>query len=274
VANPLPRYLWQAFVLRPRGMFVPPNFALIGVFGLLGVLNPGFLLLGAGAELAYLLAVVSNPRFRAAVDRQEAADPEADRAVIKRVAGLSAEARRRYTDLAERCQSVLDVARADDHPETIAHRAEVLGSLLGLALAMLERKDTLQSLLGEGEDFGEKLAELDRRLEGDLSADLRRSLEAQREIVSERAQGRRAASERVEAIDSELARIEQQAELLREQTVLDEDPARVGERIDALTGTLRSTRDWLKEQRKLDGLADTAEPVVPRLVARRRAERN
>lgn len=273
MSNPLPRYVARAFLLKPRGMLFPPNFALLGLFGVLGVVNPGFWLIGAGAELAYLLAVVSNERFRAAIDREADGTADADREVARRVERLSAAARRRYDEVLERCQAVLDAGREDDHPETIAHRAEVLGNLLGVALALLERKDALDALLSDsGEDFAEKLQALDRRLAGrDLGDELRRSLEAQRDIVAERAAGRRAATERVEAIDSELARIEQQAELLREQTVLDADPARVGERIDVLTGTLRSTREWLKEQRRLDGLVDETEPAAPRLAARRRA---
>lgn len=273
MSTPLPRYLARAFLLRPRGMLFPPNFALLGTFGLLGLVNPGFWLLGAGAELAYLLAVVSNARFRAAIDREDEQDPAADRAVAQRVSGLSEPSRRLYDQLVERCESVLDAGRDDDHPETVAHRAEVLGTLLGVALSLLQRKDALVALLRDAdEDFAEKLEALDRRLaDRELTDELRRSLEAQRAIVAERAAGRRAASDRVEAIDSELARIEQQAELLREQTVLDADPARLGERIDALTGTLRSTRDWLQEQRRLDGLVDESEPAAPRLAARRRA---
>lgn len=271
MSNPLPRYVSRAFLLRPRGMLFPPNLALLGTFALLGFAFHGFWLIGAGVELAYLLAVITNAGFRAAVDRDEAGESAADDEVEQRVKGLSSGARRRYEELKDRCQSVLDAGRADDHPETVAHRSGVLGTLLGVALSLLERKDTLTALLGEtDEDFGAKLATLDRRLaETDLAAELRRSLEAQRAIVAERAAGRRTATDRVEAIDSELARIEQQAELLREQTVLDEDPARVGERIDALTGTLQSTREWLNEQRRLDGLVDESEPAAPRLAARR-----
>ncbi len=273
MSNPLPRYVARAFVLRPQGMLFPPNFALIGTFALLGVVNPGFWLLGAGAELAYLLAVVSNARFRAAIDRDEAGTADAEREVDRRVERLSQTARRRYDEVLERCQAVIDAGSEDDHPETVAHRSEVLGTLLGVALSLLERKDTLVALLsGTEDDFAEKLDALDRRLaDRELGDELRRSLEAQRGIIAERAAGRRTATDRVEAIDSELARIEQQAELLREQTVLDADPARLGERIDALTGTLRSTRDWLKEQRRLDGLVDESEPAAPRLAARRRA---
>ena len=272
MSTPFPRYVARAFVLRPRGMFFPPNFALLGAFALLGVVNPGLWLIGAGVEVAYLLAVVSNARFRAAVDRDESGVVDSDRAVEQRLTTLSAASRRRYEELVERCQSVIDAGREGDHPETIAHRSDVLGTLLGVALSLLDRKDALEALLSENDDFAEKIEALDRRLQTDLTDDLRRSLEAQRGIIAERLAGRKAAQDRVEAIDSELARIEQQADLLREQTVLDADPARLGERIDALTGTLRSTRDWLKEQRRLDGLVDEAEPAAPRLAARRQRQ--
>ena len=57
-------YLREAFNARPIGMFVPPNWIGVAAFGLLGLVNPGFWLLGAGLELGYLYTLVSNSRFR------------------------------------------------------------------------------------------------------------------------------------------------------------------------------------------------------------------
>ena len=44
-------YVRAAFNARPFGMFVAPNWVGVAAFGLLGFLNPGFWLLGAGLEL-------------------------------------------------------------------------------------------------------------------------------------------------------------------------------------------------------------------------------
>jgi len=45
-------YVSAAFSARPLGMFVAPNWIGLAAAGLLGVVNPGFWVLGAGLELA------------------------------------------------------------------------------------------------------------------------------------------------------------------------------------------------------------------------------
>jgi hypothetical protein len=57
-------YVAAAFNARPFGMFVAPNWIGLGAFGLLGMLNPGFWVIGAGLELGYLLTLSTNPRFQ------------------------------------------------------------------------------------------------------------------------------------------------------------------------------------------------------------------
>jgi len=60
-------YVRAAFNARPFGMFVAPNWIGLGAFGLLGLMNPGFWVLGAGLELGYLLTLSTNPRFQRAI---------------------------------------------------------------------------------------------------------------------------------------------------------------------------------------------------------------
>ena len=60
-------YIRAAFNARPWGMFVAPNWIGLGAFGLLGTMDPGFWVLGAGLELGYLLALSTNPRFQRAI---------------------------------------------------------------------------------------------------------------------------------------------------------------------------------------------------------------
>ena len=54
------QYLTAAFNARPFGMFVAPNWMGLAAFGLLGIINPGFWVLGAGLEIGYLLALATN----------------------------------------------------------------------------------------------------------------------------------------------------------------------------------------------------------------------
>ena len=60
-------YLSAAFNARPMGMFVAPNWVGIAAFGILGVANPGFWVLGAGLELGYLFSLATNKRFQQTV---------------------------------------------------------------------------------------------------------------------------------------------------------------------------------------------------------------
>jgi len=64
------KYLAAAFNARPWGMLVAPNWVGIGTFALLGVLNPGLWLIGAGLELLYMFGLLSSNRFRRWVDSQ------------------------------------------------------------------------------------------------------------------------------------------------------------------------------------------------------------
>ena len=58
-------YLREAFNARPIGMFFAPNWAMLAGFGLAGYLHdPGWLVLGTGVELGYLLLLGTNARFQ------------------------------------------------------------------------------------------------------------------------------------------------------------------------------------------------------------------
>ena len=82
-------YVKAAFNARPIGMFVPPNWVGLAGFAMLGLLNPGFWLLGAGAELAYLFGLSTSRRFQRLVDgsaiqrEREARREQVDRLVMQ-----------------------------------------------------------------------------------------------------------------------------------------------------------------------------------------------
>jgi hypothetical protein len=52
-----------AFNARPWGMFLPPNWVAVAVIALLGLVHPGFWILGLGLELAYLLGLQTTENF-------------------------------------------------------------------------------------------------------------------------------------------------------------------------------------------------------------------
>ena len=82
------------------------------------------------------------------------------------------------------------------------------------------------------------------------------------EILQQRVEKRREAREKLDFLDAELVRIEEQAELVREQAVLSTDPQTVSQRIDQITATLGGTSQWISEQQKIYGAVEDllAEP--------------
>ena len=81
-------YVAAAFNARPFGMFVAPNWVGVAAAGLLGVLNPGFWVVGAGLELGYLFLLSTNSRFQRTVAAAHlSAEPsEEDRSVLDAIA--------------------------------------------------------------------------------------------------------------------------------------------------------------------------------------------
>ena len=257
--------LRAAFSFKPPGMIVAPNWVGIALFAMFGILNPGVWLIGAGLELAYLLALVTNERFRHTVERNllTARVEDRDARIEERVRALSGGAQRRFRQLEERCEAVLSAGRADDHTETVQHRADALGRLLDVYLQLLAARDTAGRLIAETDrSVRERLSDVHHRLREELTDELRKSLEGQEQVLRGRLESQERAQERIEYIDSELARVENQVELLREQSILDAESTQMTSRIDALAETLQETRGWLTEQRKLAGLGEEeAEPV-------------
>lgn len=275
MAGRLLRYLTAAFNARPKGMFVPPNWVGLGVFGLLGLLNPGIWILGLGLELAYLFALVSNPRFQQYVDsRALQSDRQIwDARIARLVDSLDGSGQGRYRALDARCREMLRDPAMQEPRETHRALAEALTRLLWVYLQLLVTRHATVRILKEAEmaarQWGasppDRKAELEARLRAlDLDPDLRRSLEGQLDLIQQRMATHREAREKVEFIDAELQRVEEQVQLVREQAVLAHDPDAASRRIDAIQGTLGGTTQWIRDQRRLSSeLADALEGTPP-----------
>jgi hypothetical protein len=112
-----------AFNARPFGMIVAPNWIGLAAVGLLGLVEPGVWVLGAGVELGYLLLLAGNERFRRVVDAQRGATVSPHDELTGRIARglltLDPRERARYQAVAERCQSIIELQ--------IAHAPGVVG---------------------------------------------------------------------------------------------------------------------------------------------------
>ena len=253
-------YLRAAFNARPFGMFVPPNWIGLGAFAVLGVANPGFWVLGLGLELGYLAVLATNPRFQRTVHagRLSSSDGDWQRKIGALVTRLDPSDRRLYETLLGRCRAILDQQlHGGGIPHGLDSQSEGLGRLLWMYLRLLVARQAIRRVLADAErseSLSGRLKGLDAQIEkSDLSDDLRRSLNSQAEILRQRLAQQTEARQKLAFLDAELTRIQEQAELIREQAALSTDPEILSQRIDEIAATLGGTSQWIRDQQKVYG---------------------
>jgi hypothetical protein len=271
-------YVAAAFNARPFGMFVAPNWVGLGAFGLLGIMNPGFWVLGAGLELGYLLLLATHPRFQRVVAAKPlaASTAEWNKRIQLLLGRLDAKDRRLHEALAERCRSIIDLQLHSGHetPHGLESQADSLGRLSWMYLRLLVARRTIRQVLGTNDrsDIERRLAALERqRSDESLSEELRRSLGGQMEILNQRLQQRLDAERKLAFIEAELERIAQQVELIREQAALSTDPELLSQRIDEIAATLGTTGQWIRDQQKIYGAMEDLLTEPPPLTPDARA---
>ncbi len=106
-------YVRAAFNARPLGMPIPPNWLFLAAVAMLGTIDRGFLLLGAGLELAYLGWLSSNERFRRTVRARAGSSEERSwQETVDRLAKqLSTFDRERQQTLDGRCRAIVEDLR-------------------------------------------------------------------------------------------------------------------------------------------------------------------
>jgi len=256
-------YIRAAFNARPVGMWVPPNWIGLGFVAFLGLVNPGFWVLGVGLELAYLYSVGTHPRFQrlVAASHQIRAARQWERRLDKLIAELDPEDQRRYRGLEHRCRTILSQQPATDAPMALAAQGDGLRRLLWIYLRLLLTRQSITRALRESagpgqrqESLEQRIAELEARVkESTLSEELRKSLSGQIEILRQRQQKQQQARDKLAFLEAELMRIQEQAELIREQAVLATNPEMVSQRIDQISETLGGTTQWIQEQQQIYG---------------------
>ena len=263
-------YVRAAFNARPFGMFVAPNWVGVAAFGLLGLVNPGFWLLGAGLELGYLTVLSTNARFQRAIDAlsQSGSDRDWQRKISELLQGLGEGDRRRYNALAARCQGVLE-QQAQIGDVALEAQSAGLGRLLWMYLRLLVARTAIERVIGDAsrsEPLDRRLQELEAQISSpNISDDLRRSLNSQLDILRQRIAQQADAREKIKFLDAEIVRIQEQVELIREQAALSTDPERLSERIDQIAATLGGTAQWIRDQQQVYGEMEDLLTEPPRL---------
>jgi hypothetical protein len=261
-----PSYLWAAFNARPFGMPIPPNWFGLAALGLLGAfVSPGFLLLGAGLEIAYLMGLSGNQRFRNVVDagalqKQQIEDP-VDRRYREFLEKLSLSEQRRHQQVEARAREILLTLKASPMMST---HADSLEQLVWLHLRLLAARQAIARVVQTAQSERAQLAaqeeQIRNRLKSDgIGAELRRSLEQQVAVIDQRQEAHVNADNRLEHVEAELSRIDQQIALIREQALLATDEGSIGSSLDALAASFNEANRWLNNQRDLLGVFETSD---------------
>jgi len=262
VSKRKPSYLWAAFNARPLGMPIPPNWFGLAAVGLLAAfVSPGFLLLGAGAEIGYLLWLSRSERFRRTVDAAASAEDPGDRRYRDLLGSLSAVQRKRQEQLEGRAREIMGSLGGSP---LMASHADSLEQLVWLHLRLLGARQAIgrvvETAKAESDSLAAQEAQVDARLaSADIGAELRRSLEQQKSVIEARQSAHVQANRRLEHVDAELQRIEQQISLIREQALLATDEEQIGSSLDALTASFNEANRWLDSQRDLLGALDLSD---------------
>lgn len=262
-------YLGAAFNARPLGMPIPPNWVGLAAVGLLGLMNPGFWLIGAGLELGYLLVLTSNARFRRTVDatylQQASGTWETKRAAL--IERLPAAERKRQEMLEERCRMVLAHGQDGENPSLDGQQAESLAQLAWVHLRLLLSRSRLDRVVSEAEppaEVAKRIRDLQKRIADPTTSEgLKNSLTSQLEILTSRQASHASVRDQLALIDAELERLRQQVELVREQTALSADASGASRTIDALGATLGETTRWLSDQRQVLGEVEDLTTAPP-----------
>ncbi len=151
-------------------------------------------------------------------------------------------------------------------------QTDSLGRLSWMYLRLLLARHVIEQVVGRtdsetSDDLATRLENLERRArDPKLDDELKRSLSGQAEILKQRLERRAEADRKLTYIEAELARMEQQAELIREQAALSTDPEVLSRRIDDITATLGGTSQWIRDQQQVYGAMEdllSEAPPVP-----------
>jgi hypothetical protein len=151
-------------------------------------------------------------------------------------------------------------------------RAQSLNQLLGIFLRLLTSREVIIA----------NVSDLDRsRLEGEITkleerltaaeADsaLTRSLQGTIDIKRKRLDNLARADESLQVVEAELDRIEQQVELIREESAVTGKPEALSIRLDAVTTAMSETSRWMDDHAELFGslgpASDSALSELPEL---------
>jgi hypothetical protein len=240
---------------------MPLNKMALGVAAVAGLANPGFWLLGIAAELVYLFGVGGSDRYQKLVRGERLLEEQQQWAgkVHTAVQRLRPEGQHRYRQLLEVCRKILGISETLDNYSLGNFRdmrTQSLNQLLGIFLRLLTSREII---LDNVRNLDRHKLEADiARLQERLAAEppesaLRRSLQGTLDIQAKRLDNLSRAEQSLQVITAELMRIEQQVELIREESAVSGKPEQLSSRLDAVTTTMDETSRWMDDHAEFFG---------------------
>ena len=260
-------YLRTAFTNRWNLLFAGAGVAAAVISGFPGVILP----LVAAGEIYYLASMVTNDRFRDAVDAQDAKARREATAIGTResydklLRSLTPQLRQRFDRLRERCLHLVDMAGR--HRDGDTGSLEALERLLWGYLRMLHGAQSLSEFVEHTDAAGirRRIVDLDRRLEKLPKGDdpetlrLRSVLEDDLRTTRERAENIEDSQKKLDIIVAEVERLESKIEAMAEGSVAKRDVSDIARRVDEVAEGMRRTDETMRQLQlpaELDDLED------------------
>jgi hypothetical protein len=274
-------YLKEAFLFRWNLLFFLGGLAGAAIGPLSDVTLP---LVFAG-ELAYLAALTSLPRFRAAIDARvhtaQGTTPAATTStpsLVVMLAGLPGELRKRFEQLHARCVEMRHLAvgvrgaSGRDVGSAEEIRTPGLDRLLWLFLRLLMSKNALDRFLKTMsiDEINTRLQQLRKDLSGAQQANderIVRSLQDSIAMAELRLDNYERAKKNAQFVTIELDRMESKIQALAEMAVNRQDPDLISSQDDSAAESMRQTEKAVSELQHLTGLADELQDPPPILDA-------
>jgi hypothetical protein len=258
-------YVKEAFFWKTRVPllgYLPFNiYGLVGI-GVLSLVHPGFLLLGAAIEAGYLIFVPGDKRFqkviqgRQLLDIQDTWKKKRDNILTK----LDLKSQTRYQVLNEMCLSLVKSGDSDNlstglHEYGLNQLMWTFLQLLGSRekVAWMLRTTSVDSIQKEIRDLEAKLAT------EQPGTPLHSSHTSTLEISRKRLENIERAKADLEILDAELVRIEQRFALFREESALATSSQAFSSRLDGVMQSLQETSSWLDTHKEL--LSDSVDTI-------------
>jgi hypothetical protein len=261
-------YLKEAFLFRWNLLLLLGGLAAAAIAPLPDVTFP---LVFAG-ELAYLGALTSLPRFRAAIDAKVhsargTTTPTTAPTLVVMLAGLPGDARRRFEQLHARCVEMrtlaVGVRGASERDAGSAEeiRTPGLDRLLWLFLRLLMSKTALDRFLQtmSREEISTRLEQLRKDFAAAQQAGderIVRSLQDSIAMAELRLDNYEQAKKNAQFVSIELDRMEGKIQALAEVAVNRQDPDLLSSQVDSAAESMRQTEKAVRELQHLTGLAD------------------